>query len=319
MNRFNFTPPAGKLSLEDLELVIQWCTSTYCSISRNSAVERIWQTVVPREAMKHPFLLHGLLALSALHIAFNNEGDERDHYSKIAQSHQIQSLASLKHTAGCVNRTNCEAVFAVSNIVTASFFALPSLRGPVPGGSAIDDLCEVFQSTRESMNLLTEAAQWVEDTELRPLVKSTPTMPNTSRLAILCLQRLNMTLASRDPQHEKDVYDIALQHLASSLETLAQGGEATPVAFLWILRIPSRFIELLRERQPFALVILAHYAVTIHSMRGHWWMGDLGERVLHEIGLHLNAEWRQSIDWVIDATGCYIPTPAIQNSQSVLL
>ena len=37
---------------------------------RGERVLHLWSEHIPAEAVKHPFLMHGLLALSALHVAF---------------------------------------------------------------------------------------------------------------------------------------------------------------------------------------------------------------------------------------------------------
>jgi hypothetical protein len=85
------------------------------------------------------------------------------------------------------------------------------------------------------------------------------------------------------------------------------GGEPTDFAFCWAYRIPVRFQDLIRERQPFALVVLAHYAVVLHHLHESWWMGSWGTRILNEIVDYLDPEWRELISWPIDATGCLVP------------
>jgi hypothetical protein len=58
----------------------------------------------------------------------------------------------------------------------------------------------------------------------------------------------------------------------------------------WSFQIPAEFLELLEARRPFALVILAHYAVILHHLKSSWWMGDWGNRILQEIGNILEPE-----------------------------
>ncbi|OOF95860.1 hypothetical protein ASPCADRAFT_207194 [Aspergillus carbonarius ITEM 5010] len=301
--------PAGELNIQDLELMMQWCTTTYRSVSRNSSVEGIWQGVVPREAMRHPFLMHGILALSALDLGFNSPpGPPKDYYTRTAQTHQSRAVTGLSKVAGKLDRSNCNAAFALSSIMVVFSFAFP--RTTDKRGDALGELLEIFRFTRGSVDVQGGIIEWVAAGEFSPLLEydnSQPTMPDTSRLAIMSLSRLNTNLASDDPAHEKDTYDTTIRYLSYSLDKLARGGETMIIAFQWIFQIPPRYMELLRERQPFALAILAHYAVIIHSLRGHWWMGEWGARLIREIGQLLGADWRDSISWVVDATGCYIP------------
>jgi hypothetical protein len=174
----------------------------------------------------------------------------------------------------------------------------------------LDEFFEVFRLTRWLISIMNPLLGRVEAGELGPLVKpedSHPTMPDMSRLVVLSLRRQNGMEALRDPAHEETLYESAIEHLSVSLEKLMKGGEPKVFAFCWIFRVPAGFLELLEARQPFALVVLAHYAVNLHHLRDCWWMGDWGTRILSEIGDSLEPEWRALIGWPVDATGCFIP------------
>ncbi|KAL4929210.1 uncharacterized protein BDV17DRAFT_262095 [Aspergillus undulatus] len=302
--------PSKELNIEDLELMMQWCTTTYRSVSRDNTVEGIWQAVVPREAMRHTFLMHGLLALSALHLAVTSNGDMKEQYIRTSKAHQKQAVQGLDRIAGKLKQHHSNAAFTSSNIMMIFSFALPEIAGQTFGQSTIDDLYDVFFSTRKSGDVLSNIADWVGNGELKPLLqydKATPKMPDTSRLAMMALTQLNANLARQDPCHDKDLYDTTIKHLSSSLDKVSRGGETMIVAFQWIFQVPAKYMDLFRERGPFALVVLAHYAVILHFLRRHWWMGEWGLRLIREIGQHLDADWRNRITWVLDATGCYIP------------
>jgi hypothetical protein len=302
--------PSRDLNIEDLELMMQWCTTTYRSVSRNSTVESVWQAVVPREAMRHPFLMHGILALSALHLAANSDDAAKEQYVRTSKMHQNQAVIGLAKLARKLKPYHSDAAFTLSNIMMIFSFALPEIVGQTQGKSALDELYQVFISTRESEDVIANIISWVGNGELKPLLqcdKATPKMPDTSRLAIMSLTQLNANLAHQNPDHDKDLYDTTIKHLGSALDKVARGGETMIVAFHWIFQVPQKYMELYRQREPFALVILAHYAVIIHFLRRHWWMGEWGLRLIRDIGQHLDSNWRKSITWVLDATGYYLP------------
>ncbi|CAK43752.1 uncharacterized protein An01g06330 [Aspergillus niger] len=247
--------PTGELNIQDLELMMQWCTTTYRSVSRNTSVEGIWQGVVPREAMRHPFLMHGILALSALDLGFNcPSGPPKDYYIRTAQAHQSRAVTGLGKVAGCLDQSNCNAAFALSSIMVVFSFALP--RTTNKHGDVLNELLNIFRFTRGSVDVQGGIIDWVADGEFSPLLEcdtSQPTMPDTSRLAIMSLTRMNADLASRDPAHDKATYDTTIRYLSYSLDKLARGGETMIIAFQWIFQIPPRYLDLLQQRQPFAL------------------------------------------------------------------
>lgn len=299
----------------DTELMMQWCNATYRTVSRDSSVERIWQTAIPREAMHHAFLRHGLLALAALDRARSaGQGRSRDEHLKIAQMHQTQAmtgLTSARKAGRGQSQSTSNAIFAVSCTTILYTLAYPLFKRPIGSNlTTLDDLCDVFEQSRQTIAIMMEFIDDVKHGDLNPLIQkddSRPKMPDTSRLAILSLRRLNGVLAAGRSHHETDVYETTMQHLSTALERLAGGGEPSIIAIRWIHSIPSRFIELVHRQQPFALVILAHFAVVLHSLRGQWWMGNWGMDVLEVIGQSLDMEWRPHISWVVDATGWHIP------------
>ncbi|KAJ5824946.1 hypothetical protein N7447_007286 [Penicillium robsamsonii] len=315
-------PPTGlsthikeTLDLKDLELMMHWCTTTYKSMAGDPASERIWQTTIPQLSLRYPALRQGILALSALHLASTSTSSRQWRYLDTARSHQAQALAGLRiESDEDAPEAESQATFALCCIMIVFTFGFCQIDSENDSDEerpdVLDEFFEVFQLTRWLVNIMVISKERITTDELNPLFHPKdppPTMPNMSRLVVLSLQRQNGMEAIRDTTHETDVYDSAIEHLSQALEQLMKGGEPKVFAFSWSFRIPAEFLELLEARQPFALVILAHYTVILHHLRGSWWMGDWGNRILQEIGDLLDPEWRELIGWPIDATGCFLP------------
>lgn len=296
--------------------MMHWCTTTYKSLARDPPSEQIWQTIVPNLSLRYPALRHGILALSALHLASSSTGPSRRwRYLETARFHQTQALNDLRQDSQDLTDSECNATFALCCIMLVFTFGYcileiendePDENQPGP----LDEFFEIFQLTRWLVSIMMRLIERISVTELGPLIipdDSRPTMPDMSRLVVLSLRRQNIMEAERDPAHEKEIYDSAIGHLSDSLEQLMKGGEPRVFAFCWCFRIPEPFLDLMTSHQPFALVVLAHYAVILHHLRDMWWMGDWGTRILREIGELLEPEWRELISWPIDATGCFIP------------
>lgn len=63
--------------------------------------------------------------------------------------------------------------------------------------------------------------------------------------------------------------------------------------------IPKRFIDMVEERRPRALVILAHYFAYLARFREIWWIGDSGAREVRAIAGILAPEWREMMGWPV--------------------
>ena len=71
----------------DEELIENYLTVTYHSISNKQSVRDIYQTAIPKEAKSHTYLMHAVLAFSAAHL-MHTEYDYRAMYEKKARRHQ---------------------------------------------------------------------------------------------------------------------------------------------------------------------------------------------------------------------------------------
>lgn len=305
------------MHLQDLELMMNWCTTTYRSMARDHRAETLWQMAIPQLSLLFPALRHGLMALSALQLAQHSSNPERkSRYLVSAQEHQSHALTGIQFDdIEEMSISQCNAAFALCCVLLVFPYAYCLIddsnnEDEADQPDVLDEFLEVFRLTRWLVGAMILTRDRVASGELHPLVRleqTTPNMPDMSQLVILALRRRNAAEAERVPSHEKDVYEQALEHLRYSLEQLMSGGEPKDFAFCWAFRIPVRFFDLVQERQPFALVLLAHYAVILHHLRESWWMGQWGNRLLKEIVGYLDPEWRELMTWPIDATGCLLP------------
>ena len=73
---------------------------------------------------------------------------------------------------------------------------------------------------------------------------------------------------------------------------------------VWPGTVSQRFVELMDERRPEALVLLAHYCVLLKKVNSSWWLQGVGERLLMAIDRELGSEWRPWIEWALEHPMC---------------
>ncbi|KAJ5640901.1 hypothetical protein N7528_000526 [Penicillium herquei] len=305
------------LGLQDLELMMHWCTTTYRAMARDRAAEALWQTVIPQLSLRFTPLRHGLLALSALQVAGSSTRPDRKwRYLVLAREHHSHAFAGVElDTTQDLTDSQCNAHFALCCALIVFSFAYCLVYDDIEDTDeeqpdVLHEFLEVSEMTRWLVGAMLSNVERVASGELHALVRpdqTRPTMPDMSRLVILCLRQQNETEALRDPRHEKQIYTETIDHLGTSLEQLMNGGEPKDFAFCWCFRIPVRFSELVAAREPFALAILAHYVVVLHHLRDSWWMGDWGIRVFNKILEKLDREWHEVLSWPADAMGVFLP------------
>ncbi|OQU97890.1 hypothetical protein CLAIMM_03760 [Cladophialophora immunda] len=65
----------------------------------------------------------------------------------------------------------------------------------------------------------------------------------------------------------------------------------------WLVRVPMDFVDLVSQRRPEALIILAYYAVLLHRARGFWAIGGAGRFLIRSISSYLGEYWLQWLEW----------------------
>lgn len=82
----------------------------------------------------------------------------------------------------------------------------------------------------------------------------------------------------------------------------------------WLAAIPAGYVELLSDLQPEALVILAHFGVLLHYAAEHWFVGDMGARLVRLINDQLGSSWGEWLEWPLRITTSKSFDPLDKNS-----
>jgi hypothetical protein len=298
------SPP--DLNLTDLELMTQWCSETYRTFTRNKRTESIWKSLIPQEALSHPFLMHGLLAISALHLSRIKGEQFKSAYIGTAVAHQTQALALFRNSLNNINFSNVKAIFAFASITIVYSFASPPALNPDNTLTSISNLYQVLILSRGIHHLLKmpevslrgsgfeHGFEHLVDSKEHPLL-----LPNEARLSLTRLYEANSTCRLTYVKHDTSTYQETIGLLKEALGTMYAGHPIIIVAGKWVIKVPQQYPEYLQEREPLALVILIFYCVVLHRLRGLWCVEDWGMRVSKAIWLTLDVQWRSLAHWAI--------------------
>lgn len=93
--------------------------STCKTITSRAAIVYMWQHIVPKDAVSHPFLMHGLLAFSALHLASLHPQDTllRHHYAQLCQNHQAKAIPEFRQALLDLRSESAGPCFAMGSVL----------------------------------------------------------------------------------------------------------------------------------------------------------------------------------------------------------
>ncbi|KAL4878195.1 hypothetical protein BJY04DRAFT_221344 [Aspergillus karnatakaensis] len=117
-------PPTPSLNTTDTALLTHYFTTTYQTFVTGPETIPLWQDVIPTLATTQPFLLHGLLACTALHKAYLTHDPALKHqYTLLAYNHQDTALPGFRSATATPTPENCHATLAFSHLLIVYTFA----------------------------------------------------------------------------------------------------------------------------------------------------------------------------------------------------
>ena len=302
-----------------LEILLfrRYLMDTVSTISMDDMALLFYGEQLPRMALKSNALLYSVYFLSAIDLEIRGGTDAclddkdlvRNSGGFSGVSQMYFSMALKEHTSEVtqLSGTNADMACMTATLLRIYYFTLLSTRPLDP-----------YRPPSEWLGTMS-ASQAVFKLA-RPLLEKGPASPVSTLMA----RAVKLTSENRaDPdnmRHFSYILQRQYPHEVSEAwdEETVQAYEFTlsDIGRLWgamegsqfcaNLRrriaifpvfVPERFVKLVEETRPRALVILAHYFALVAVFRETWWIGDAGVREVLAIESILPDQWRWMMKW----------------------
>ena len=315
-------PPVRQVEVEDnlnireLELLHNFIINVTGTIADVPHVIEIWKGPVVKEALRYPFLMHGLLSLSALHLALNGPPEDVS-YRELA-IRQERAMELYRPILNEITKDNCHALFLFSCFVPITAFAFPRLPGQVKSPETImNELIDIVVFIKGTCLVLDQAFDWICQGPVAGLLRIDLLQTNIKALTEeqeqICKLLRVRNQQSTDPPSVKSINTAAIAALAHSF-TLHWDKTALP--FIWPHIISEEFHSLLRLRNPMALTILAHYGVQMSACDEKWWSRGWGRQAVWSITQIIDEEYLPAIAWPMEKLGLRTETVQMERRSS---
>jgi len=283
------------------------------SIFTAADTETLWQVTVPELARQHSFLMHGMLACSALQLAYSNPAQHRE-YSIKASSHQDRAMSLFRPAITKVSKDNCDAVFAFSHLLIIYSFASEKEdeRLLLVGAEGPDVLPSWLYFLRAGCSMLCSVWARLEAGPVKALAAGweMPIKVSEDDKRHLVEYLISVVL-SRDAQEAwpkgiRTVYHDAAVELAwafSCMRALDESFTTWDALRIWPMRISGEYMDLLSIWHPGALILLAHYCILLQKVESKWYFEDRATRLLSTILRRLDERWHCYIKWPLEEIG----------------
>lgn len=257
-------------------------------------------------SFKHPYLMHTLLALSALHMLHGSDDSDPRLYA-LASTH---NLAATQLARPQVARSDAEHRDAVYNFAAlSSLYALaePPLRtGPTALQTSTETIVCLLQAFRMGKGIL--AVQDPFKVELEASGSLKPELWKDNKDDVLLTldadypQMTVLTSIVDDYCHEqhKDPCRAAIRDLFISIAVLAtnhKNHSSLHRIMTWPMHLDPACLQMFEMHDPVGLVILAHYAALMSMRRNYWFFNRWPTLLLDSIADLIRTEWREHLRW----------------------
>lgn len=302
-----------RYELDSIETTIlkHYFDAAYKSFVTNHTTQHVWLDVVPTLAYENPFLLHGILACTSLHMAYMDPA-HRHIYSLQACSHQSIALPMFRFAIDHPSEQNCDSIVAFAYLLVIYSFAndtdpskyslflvdddsknngknglvIPQWLHFIRAGCSM--LCDVWDRV-ENGPVSALAAAWEDEIVARDdnlpymdhflaLIPSDSSWSSESisiyRNAAIALAQSFAYLNSKDTESSINTWNV----LGS-----------------WPVRVEAEYVDLLHERHPGALVLLAYYCIILKKLEKWWYFEGRAVKLISSIMEVLDERWHPSI------------------------
>ncbi|OQD90894.1 hypothetical protein PENANT_c001G03484 [Penicillium antarcticum] len=235
----------NSFGIQNLELMHKYATETYQSLCVSESETQIWRITVPRLALKHDYLMNGILALASMHIATSSEPTEALLYQDTGLQYYNRSLNPFRNAIDNITPQNCDAVFAHSIVMIAISIASPRPTVIKDGCSSFtDNIVILFELLQGVKTIMQFSQSWINlklFSQGEFWTNTATDLDTDTEAALTYLSVLNDQLMVGAYSHQHHIMKDVISHLRHCYAKFARS--ADPAAVLaWLAAVESEFV-----------------------------------------------------------------------------
>lgn len=311
----------------DLQLMHHFMTNWADIMTEHFDLEGVWQHDLPHIGFRHPYVMHGLLGFAALHMA-SLQPQRAPLLRASAVVHLDQALVLYRKDTGPATAENADARFTFTWLVALFAYAIP------PSVPPIDAMVEIFSLVKGIETVLHDTMLWVVQGPFAPMLArafvesggyTDEGHPYDTSYAFATQISTSRRSDSISVYDLPEGMDFGLNHLdfmigmhemlpderrtcvliLAELKQLynqvvhSQGQCGMSNVLCFPKQDSTHFCQLLKRRNPQALIVLGYYTVLLDLLDARWWVSGWGRNVLTDIVGSLGDEWKSWVDWPV--------------------
>jgi hypothetical protein len=267
------------------------------TFSDNTQQNFTWQVEIPSIAYDAPYLMDAILAVSALHLRALQPNDR----SLVSASHSYMASALSQYSALLsegLTANNAEALFSTSALIAFQASASRRFDDSQVNGYVLP--LSWFHSFQGVKTMVMASWQWLrESNRVFPIINAQPALalvhPDMDSFFSPLLNGAEEQIQDL-PDNEKMETKQAYEHAVAFLNWAHKKPERNRILG-FAATVSRRFIELIENYDPRALVIISCFFAMTKVVDDVWWLKGVAKREVSGIFTVIPEKWYESMDW----------------------
>jgi hypothetical protein len=283
----------------ELKLLHHFTARTSQTFSDTEPQKLAWQIDIPELAYDAQYLMDAILAVSALHMRSVNPNDQ----SLIHASHGYMASALAQYSTllnSGLSELNAEALFSTSALI--AFQASASRRFDHENGAGQYALpLAWFHSFQGVKTVVMAAWPWLRTSDkVHPIINAQPALelildPEHKMFFSPLLEGLGKHLESF-PENSRNETQQAYEHAVAFINW-AHAKPTRNRILGFAATVSRRYVELLCQHDPLAMVIAACFFALTKVVDNVWWLEGVAKREVNGILSLMPSEWWEKMEW----------------------
>ncbi|GME44287.1 C6 zinc finger domain-containing protein [Neofusicoccum parvum] len=255
----------------------------------------LWRFAVPQIALSHEFLLHGLLAISSLHLGYTHP-EKRTACNTVSTRHKRLALEQYSTQFHQLNRENSPAYILLASLIfKIQFFAIADAHKhgrPL----TVHDIAHSLLLSQAAATIFTVPSirAWARSSPLHAILHTDAAPPAALPPPSAFTTHLDELASLAQTADERAA--VAALRVAHAVAADAHAGDSV---WLWPVTATRGYLEAVGRGEAVAVAVLAHFAALARGFEEGWVVEGWSEAVAAAVegALDDDGAWRARVAW----------------------
>lgn len=309
-------PETKERRLLEARLMHHYLNKTAQTLTADPSKQAVFSTLIPELCFKSDALLYSMYSIAALQAAVSGE-DIAPNIVDIHRRYFSMALREHNQAVSHITHVNADAVLWTSSLMRLHTFAILKDRSRQPYHPPIEWLTMIGTATAVYQKAFLAVGEYPKSNSWQvfmsnPIIYDMEERYGKSKrkgLEHLLVRSPNISASEHWNPDIQDAYEGTLSYIGGihnimDANILGQEIEIRKRLVVFPMMAKGLFVELVRARQPRALVVLAHYFALLHMHGRHeWWIGHAGVEEIRAIADQLSGTpWTDLLEWPLQVS-----------------